>query len=131
MKFHQLAYNKINKEVFLDFLADSPIRKLSFSCVNFSDAQLSTLLETVHMRMRRIKQLKLHGVYLDTDKKLNLMNEFLAKTNLTKVKLSLNMLNNLDTAVKLDTIDFFGAMADGSDTNPIGQFAPASIPPSR
>ena len=96
LEFHQLAYNKINKEVFLDFLADSPIKKLSLSCVNFTDSQLSDLLDTVHMRMRCIKQLKLHGVYLDTDKKLNLMNEFLAKTNLTKVKLSLNMLNNLD-----------------------------------
>ena len=77
-------------------MAESSLRKLSFSCVNFSDGQLQTLLDAVHMRCRWMRQLKLHGVYLDTDKKLALMTEFLAKTQLVKIKLSLNMLNNLD-----------------------------------
>lgn len=54
------------------------------------------MLDAVHMRCRWMRQLKLHGVYLDTDKKLALMTEFIAKTQLTKIKLSLNMLNNLD-----------------------------------
>lgn len=40
LELHQLAYAKINQEIFLDYLAESSLKKLSFSSVNFSDSQL-------------------------------------------------------------------------------------------
>ena len=103
LELHQICYAKINQDIFLDYLARGAphLRMLSFSQMNLSDLQLKRLLEIVNKKCYQIRTFKLHGVYLDTDEKLNLIAEFLERTHLTRVKLSHNMLNNLDVLTNI------------------------------
>lgn len=64
--------------------------------INFTDQQFKTFLENINQN-KTLKILKLQHIFLDTDFKINIMNGFLAgNKKLIKVKLSHNMLNNMD-----------------------------------
>lgn len=103
LELHQICYAKINQDIFLEYLVSGAphLRVLSFSQMNLSDLQLKRLLEIVNKKCFHIRTFKLHGVYLDTDVKLNLIAEFLERTHLARVKLSHNMLNNLDVLTNI------------------------------